>query len=65
MKSNLQKNNPRYFTFFPDSKKPIKAVIHHLPPDIQVEDISNSLEDLGFNVINVRQLMTTQRSPNG
>jgi hypothetical protein len=28
------------------------------------EDISNSLEDLGFNVINVRQMTATQTAPN-
>jgi hypothetical protein len=30
-----------------------------------VEDISNSLQGLGFIVINVRQLATNQRAPNG
>jgi hypothetical protein len=43
----------------------MKAVIHHLPPDTPVEDISNSLEDLGFNIISVRQLTTNRREPNG
>jgi hypothetical protein len=37
---------------------PIKAVIQHLPQDTPVEDIFNNLEDLGFNVINVKQLIT-------
>jgi hypothetical protein len=54
MKSYLEKNNLHYFNFSHNSEKPIKAVIRHLPPDPQVEDISNSLEELGFNVINVR-----------
>jgi hypothetical protein len=43
----------------------MRAVIRHLPPDTPAEDISNSLEDLGFNVINVRQMTTTRRAPNG
>jgi hypothetical protein len=30
-----------------------------------VEDISNSLEDLGLNANNVRQMMATQTAPNG
>jgi hypothetical protein len=30
----------------------IKAVIHHLSSDMPAEDISNSLENLGFNIIN-------------
>jgi hypothetical protein len=29
------------------------------------EDISNSLENLGFNVINLRQMMATRTAPNG
>jgi hypothetical protein len=41
------------------------AVIRHLPPDTPKEDISNSLEKVGFNVINVRQLATNQRALNG
>jgi hypothetical protein len=63
MKSYLEKNNFQYFTFSPNSEKPIKAVIYHLPPDTPAEDISNSLKDLGFNVINVRQL-TNRGAPN-
>jgi hypothetical protein len=35
MKSYLEKDNLHFFTFSPNSKKPIKAVICHLPPDIQ------------------------------
>jgi hypothetical protein len=59
MKSYLEKNNLHYFTFSPNSKKPIKAIIHHLPPDMTTEDISNNLEDLGSNIINVRQMTAT------
>jgi hypothetical protein len=54
IKCYLDKSNLHYFTFSPNSEKPIKAVVCNLPPDMQAEDISNSLEDLGFNVINVR-----------
>jgi hypothetical protein len=31
MKSYLEKNNLHYFTFSPNSEKPIMAVIRHLP----------------------------------
>jgi hypothetical protein len=31
MKFYLEKNNLHYFTFSPNSEKPIKAVIHHFP----------------------------------
>jgi hypothetical protein len=50
MKSYLERNHLHYFNFSPNSKKPIKAVIHHISPDTPVEDIFNSLEDL--DVIN-------------
>jgi hypothetical protein len=63
MKSHLAKSNRHYFTFSPNSEKPIKAVIHHLPPDTPVEDISNSLQYLGFNNKNVRQMKVNQRAP--
>jgi hypothetical protein len=65
MKSCLEENNFQYFNFSSNSEKPIKAVIRHLPPDTSAEDISNSLEGLGFSVINVRQEMTNRRAPNG
>jgi hypothetical protein len=51
VKSYLENNNPQYFTFSLNSEKTIKAVIRHLSP---VEDISNNLKNLVFNVINVR-----------
>jgi hypothetical protein len=55
----------KYFTFSPNSEEPIKTVIRHLPPHTPAEGISNSLEDLGFNVIQVRQLTTNRGAPNG
>jgi hypothetical protein len=64
MKSYLEKHNLHYFTFFSNSEKPIEAVIRHLPPDTPTESISNSLENLGFNVIRVRQLTTNRRAAN-
>jgi hypothetical protein len=65
MKSHLDKNDLQYFTFSPNSEKLIKAVIRHLPPDTSAEDVSNRLENLEFNVINVRQWTTNRRAPNG
>jgi hypothetical protein len=58
MKDYLEKNNLQYFTFSTHFEKPIKAVIRQLLPITTEEDISNSLDALGFIVINVRQLMT-------
>jgi Leucine-rich repeat (LRR) protein len=60
MISYLEKHNLQYFSFSPNSEKNIKAVMRHLPPDTPADIISSSLEDLGFNVINVRQLTTIE-----
>jgi hypothetical protein len=64
MKSYRKKNNLKYFPFSPNSEKPIRAAICHLPPDTPVGDISDILEDLAFSIINVRQL-TNRRASNG
>jgi hypothetical protein len=64
VKSYMEKNYLHYFTFSLDSEKPMKAVIRHLPPDMPAEDISNSLEDLGFNIMKVRQMMATRTAIN-
>jgi hypothetical protein len=61
MKSYLKKNNLHYLTFTNSEK----TVIRHHPPDTQAKYISNNLEDLGFNVINVRHMMATRTAPNG
>jgi hypothetical protein len=50
-----------YFTFFPKSEKPIKAVIRHLLADTPAEDISNALVELGFDIISVKQ-MTSRKT---
>jgi hypothetical protein len=54
MKTYLEKSNLHYITFSPNSEKPVKAIICHLPPDMPMEDISSSLENLGFSGINVK-----------
>jgi hypothetical protein len=50
-----------YYTFFPKSDKPIKAVIRHLLADTLAEDISNALVELGFDIISVKQ-MTSRKN---
>jgi hypothetical protein len=52
-----------FYTFFPKSQKPIKAVIRHLPPNTSAEEIYEALVKLGFDTISVRQMTTTRRSP--
>jgi hypothetical protein len=46
MKSYLEKNILHYFTLSPNSGKPIRAVICHLPLDMPAKEISNSLENV-------------------
>jgi hypothetical protein len=61
--SHFESNNLPYFTFYPKSQKPIKAVIRHLPFTTPAEDISDRAVDLGFDVISVKQMSATRRSP--
>jgi hypothetical protein len=63
VRSHLESRNPGYFTFHPKSLKPIKAVIRHLPLNTPAEDISKGLMNLGFDIISVKQMSTTHRSP--
>jgi hypothetical protein len=39
----MEKNYLPYFTFFPKSEKPIKAVFRHVPQNTTTEDISDGL----------------------
>jgi hypothetical protein len=63
IKSYFEGNNLSFFTFHPKSEKPIKAVIRHLPINTPAEDICDGLVSLGFDVVNVKQMTTTRRSP--
>jgi hypothetical protein len=63
VKSLFDSKNLSYFTFFPKSENPIKAVIRHLPYTTPAEDISEGLVSLGFDVNSVKQMTSTRRSP--
>jgi hypothetical protein len=63
IKKHLESKNLSYFTYFPKSEKPIKAVIYHLPSNNPAQDISDRLMDLGFDFISVKQMSSTRRSP--
>jgi hypothetical protein len=54
-----------YFTFYPKSERPVKAVIRHLPINTPAEDISNSLQDLGYSELSVKQMTASRPSPGG
>jgi hypothetical protein len=63
VKSHFDSQNLPYYYSFPKSKKPLKAVIRHLPHNTSAEDISDGLVSLGFNVVSVKQMTATCRSP--
>jgi hypothetical protein len=50
VKSHFSNNSISHYSFFPKSQKPIKAVIRHLPSNTPAKDISEGLENLGFDV---------------
>jgi hypothetical protein len=41
----------------------MKTVISHLPHSTPAEDISDGLVSLGFDVISVKQMIASRRSP--
>jgi hypothetical protein len=41
----------------------MKAAIRHLPHNTPAEDISDGLVSLGFDLISVKQMTATHRSP--
>jgi hypothetical protein len=63
VKSYFDDHNLSYYSFFPKSEKPIKAVILHLPHNIPAEDISDRLVSPGFNIVGVKQMTATFLSP--
>jgi hypothetical protein len=63
VRSYLENNNLAYFIFYPKSLKPTNAVIRHPPLNTPEEDISDGLVRLDFDVISVKQMTATRRSP--
>jgi hypothetical protein len=60
IKNYLEKNNLSYFTFFPKSEKPVKAVIRHLPHNTSAEDISDCLVSLHKECLEEGKASSTQ-----
>jgi hypothetical protein len=50
---HFESNNLPYFTSYPKSQKPIKAVIWHPPFTTPAEDISDGLMNLGFDAVSI------------
>jgi hypothetical protein len=63
VKSHFEGNNLSFYTLFSKSENPIKTVIRHLPLNTPAEDICDGLVSLGFDVVSVKQMTTTRRSP--
>jgi hypothetical protein len=63
IKAHFDAHNLSYYSFYPKSKKPMKAVIRHLPYNTLSEDLSDGLVSLGFDVISVMQMTATRQSP--
>jgi hypothetical protein len=63
IRSQFQSNNLPYFTFYTKYQKHTKPVIWHLPDLPLVEDTSDGLVNFGFDVISVKQMSATRRSP--
>jgi hypothetical protein len=61
VKSHPETNNIPYFTFYPKSLKPIKAVIRHLPVNTPAVDISERLMVLGFDIISAKWILSTRQ----
>jgi hypothetical protein len=59
----VQKGLP--FTFCTKGNKPVKAVIRHLPNNTSSEDITVALQELGYEVISVKQMTAKRPSPEG
>jgi hypothetical protein len=59
VRSHFKSQNLSYFSFFPNSEKPIKVVICHLPHNTAAEDISERLVSLGFNIVSIKQMTAT------
>jgi hypothetical protein len=62
-KSCLENDNLAYFIFYSKHEKPIKAVMRHLPPNSPAEGISDGLVSLGFDVVSIKDMTATRRSP--
>jgi hypothetical protein len=56
VKTYFDRKSLNYFTIFPKSDIPIKAVLRHLPSNTPAQDISDGLVNLGFDIISVKCL---------
>jgi hypothetical protein len=65
LKAHFEYNNLSYYSLYPKSGNPIKAVIHHLPKT-PLQMTAEKLGDLSIDVISSIRLMSNNRlSPEG
>jgi hypothetical protein len=63
VKSHFNSQNLFYYSFFPKSKKPIKAVICHLLHNTPAEDISDGPLSLSCDTVSIKQMIATCWTP--
>jgi hypothetical protein len=63
VKSHFDSQSLSNYSFFHKPEEPIKVAIRHLPHNIPAEDIYDGLVSLGFDVVSVKQMPATRRSP--
>jgi hypothetical protein len=63
VKFHFDSQNLSYYSIFPKSETPIKAVIPYLPHNTPSKDISDGPLSLGFDVVSFKQIKATRRSP--
>lgn len=59
-KDHLNKENIEYFTYQLRQDRPLRVIIRRLPNNVDTQEIHAALEELGFEVQNVRQLKKTE-----
>jgi hypothetical protein len=65
MQNHLSQKGLPFFTFYTKGGKPVKAVNRHLPNNTSSEDIRVTLQELGYEVISVKQMMAKRPSAEG
>lgn len=54
----LKQENQEYFTYQRRQDLPIKVVLRRLPNSLDPEELSEALQDAGYDILNVRQIIT-------
>ncbi|PSN35507.1 hypothetical protein C0J52_23533 [Blattella germanica] len=54
----LQQENKEFFTYQRRQDLPIKVVLRRLPNSLDAEELSEALQDAGYDILNVRQIVT-------